>query len=513
VCVGRIAEAKDMADALGDIRGRVAVLTSNDEANALSGADPDQAQILITTQQRIERATDRRTFGAAAAFLYRGAVRAVRVWDESWLPGVPIAITGDDLGFLPKLIRPRSPECADAVMRFAEGLSRVADGDLVDVPDFEATYGVSLYEILADTVEKTGRTSDDQKATTTALIALNGRTARAHRDNRNSRTILTYHDTLPDDLLPLLVLDASGRVRTTYEWMERGRGIVRLREAVKDYSPLTVYAWRTSGSKSGFAQNGSGLVKGITETILRKPDDRWLVVVHKSGDRSKDADGDAWQATGGTYGAAIRRLLPKHVSENVAIITWGRHMATNEFKDVANVILAGTLFMRESWYVALTHLAQDRDVVPGFASRAEVVETMKGEHAHLAMQAVCRGRVRKSDGAHCQSMTAYIIASPRSGIPKDLARIYPGCRVRPWNPLQPPLRGKLKAAVEYVKEAMARGETWIPLAKIRNAVRMSAKDWRRRITKSAGWKQAIADLGLATTKGHRGALGLTRAAS
>jgi hypothetical protein len=96
-------------------------------------------------------------------------------------------------------------------------------------------------------------------------------------------------------------------------------------------------------------------------------------------------------------------------------------MATNVFASTPNVILAGTLFMRDSYYTALTHLAQDRDVSPGLIGQADVDRTMRGEHANLVLQALCRGRVRKSDDARCLPMTAYVIASTLSGIPEDLA--------------------------------------------------------------------------------------------
>src|SRR6476646_2920637 len=108
----------------------------------------------------------------------------------------------------------------------------------------------------------------------TALITLNGRVARIRRENRNGPTMLTYRDTLPDDLAPLLVLDASARVRQTYRWMEQHRGsVVRLTPATKNYEPLTIHTWQTSGSKSGFGTNGDVLTKGIADTILTKPDE------------------------------------------------------------------------------------------------------------------------------------------------------------------------------------------------------------------------------------------------
>jgi len=41
------AEAKDLAERLAEIRQHVAVLTNDKDANALSGSDPEQAQLLI----------------------------------------------------------------------------------------------------------------------------------------------------------------------------------------------------------------------------------------------------------------------------------------------------------------------------------------------------------------------------------------------------------------------------------------------------------------------------------
>ena len=82
----------------------------------------------------------------------------------------------------------------------------------------------------------------------TALMRLNGRVARIRRENRNGPTMLTYRDTLPDDLAPLLVLDASARVRQTYRWMEQRRGSAAgLTPATKNYEPLTIHAGQESG--------------------------------------------------------------------------------------------------------------------------------------------------------------------------------------------------------------------------------------------------------------------------
>jgi hypothetical protein len=96
--------------------------------------------------------------------------------------------------------------------------------------------------------------------------------------------MLDYRETLPQGLAPLVVLDASGRVRSTYsQWEENRDGLVRLSPAPKSYKNLTVHCWQRGGGKSAFNQNGRTLIEGIVSTINTKPDEDWLVVFHKDG--------------------------------------------------------------------------------------------------------------------------------------------------------------------------------------------------------------------------------------
>jgi hypothetical protein len=312
--------------------------------------------------------------------------------------------------------------------------------------------------------------------------------------------MLSYRDTLPPDLAPMIVLDASGRVRETYAYMEKetGRGIIeRLREARKDYAPLTVHTWQVSGSKSGFETNGPDLIAGIAQTIMTKPDERWLCVHHKR-DRKV-----------GDVAKGIRQKLDADVWANVRTITWGEHMATNLYADVPNVILAGTLFMRPSHYTALTHLAQGQDTAPGLASPEDVARTTRGEHANFILQALCRGRVRKSNGDRCLPMTAYIIASARSGIPDDLTTIFPGCTVLDWNARKKGLTGKPKMALEFITTALGDAP-WVSYRDV--AAGIGSKDYgnfKKLVLKHPDWPATIAHSSLEeATAGPKNARGV-----
>lgn len=56
ICLSRLTEIRRLAEALFEAGSTVAIRTSNDDLNALSNvADPEHAQVLIITQQRLER--------------------------------------------------------------------------------------------------------------------------------------------------------------------------------------------------------------------------------------------------------------------------------------------------------------------------------------------------------------------------------------------------------------------------------------------------------------------------
>lgn len=496
VSVFTIAEAAAMAEAMQDIRGSLCVLTSDATANALGGAEANDAQVLITTQNRLGRLTADRPFSSVTAFFYQGEPRACRVWDESVLPGSAIVVGADDLMGMASRLRGLSPALVAALYAFGGRLLAMEDGAAIDVPDFATDFGVSLHDLAAHLAADNGTAARSRdRETATALLVVDGRRVRVRRDGLSGSAMLTFREELPADLPPMLVLDASGRVRETYAlWQESRQAIELLPAAVRDYSPLTVRMWKTSGAKSGWESNGERLVEGITATIVTKPAEEWLVVVH----RPTAAIGDLERT--------IRAKLPAEMRERVSFTTWGRHTGANSWADVPNVILAGTLFYPASHLTALHHLCANIPVEDGLVGAAEVNRTQRGEHRHLILQAVCRGRVRRSDGARCQPMTAYIIASPRSGIPAEMTRIFPGCTVESWEPLKVEAKGKLREAIGWVEEAFEGGRTEVSYAEVYTAIGLDKNNFAKRVAKAEAWKLAVEGLDAEIVRGPRGAL-------
>jgi hypothetical protein len=371
-------------------------------------------------------------------------------------------------------------------------LKTVADGTVLQMPDFaEDNRELDLNDLLPlfDDLTENGerKTKDDQRVALTSLWLLSGKTVTIRQDGMQGNTVIDYRDTLPEDLAPMVVLDASGRVRETYRDIERGRGtLVRLKTAVKRYDNLTVHVWQSGGGKEAFKRHGDRLAAGIARTIDTKPDERWLVVHHKKSRKVGDV------------GDAIRKKLAKTPQENVSFIQWGKHMATNEYVSYTNVILAGTLFYRPSCYEALKRLAARRPATTGAVTKEELQQVVDGENAHAILQALTRVSVRRCDGEFCHPCHAYIIASVRSGISAGLPRISPGCRLVRWRPVERSLTGYVKAAVEAVEKwaVTAKARETLPFKAVFKAIGVSSHDFKNRVRQHPEFLDAIAELGV-----------------
>jgi hypothetical protein len=482
LCVSRLSEVQRMVNDSGIPAEMLHVFTSDAELNALGGATANDARVLITTQAMVESRLAAQPFTQCPLFSYQGHPRAVRVWDEAFLPGQPITLAADDLAYVFRRLTMLSSALRDDMKGILDAVDKLPCGSVYFVPDFAADRGISLNDALA----VSGAGAEDERAVLSSLWFISGKRVSIRRDGKFGGALIDYRETLPADLAPMVILDASGRVRSTYGDMEASRGLERLPSAPKDYSPLTVHTWQRSGGKTAFAEDGDKLAAGIAKTIDTRPDEEWLVVHHKSRGRV------------GNVEANVVRMLGKTSPERVHFINWGNHAATNQYANVPNVILAGTLFYRASYYEALKRLAANRPASRGGVTKDELEKVQLGEHAHLILQALCRGAVRKSDGDKCHPANAYIIASVRSGIPAALPTIFPGCKVAGWSPVPRNLKGDAEAAYQFV-EAWARKASPGAVLKFRDVQREVGIDRRTftdTIRRGMPFREAIAELGV-----------------
>ncbi|NSY39291.1 DEAD/DEAH box helicase family protein [Leisingera sp. ANG59] len=429
VCLSRLDEIRRLVDEAGLNEADFAVLCSDKEVVDLSATKADAAQVLFTTQQMLAKRCAGRRMSEIREFRYLGQARAVRVWDETIEPGEVITMSADELAAMLSPLRRISPVLADQVQALQFDLTTSPPGQILQMPALEALFTIAIDEVPA---------TEDFRKRLDKLKAMAGRAARINRTHGNRVIALNIRDALPSDLAPLLVLDASGRVRHTYSaWEAHGYGLARLRSAPKDYAPLQIHLMDQGGGKDGWRRNGDQLAREVATVIDTKPDEPWLVVHHKV------------QAGVDPVGL-IKGYVKKADLSRVSFLHWGAHQATNAFKDVPNVVLAGLLHLPGSQLLGLTYASSGRSVADDPpAGLTEQIE--QGELGHGIVQAVGRGSVRGFDAGKCLPCSAYIIAGKRYGLAQALPQWLPGCRLTSWRPRHKPLSGKVRQAVEFVE--------------------------------------------------------------
>jgi hypothetical protein len=482
VCVGRLDQLADAVDEIVEAASLLphewAILTSDKALNARTTTPPGEARILFTSHAMVEhRCRGHRSFKTVDAFHYRGQPRAVKLWDESAVPGKPITIPWTTIGGLAHLFARRFKPLSRALEALAMDIVRRPEGDIVEVPDFEEAHGVDLNAAYGAAWSEADREDIDN------LWALRGRHVTIRHQYKT--TVLDFRDTLPADIGPLLVLDASGRVRTLYQRWEQDRGgLRRLKQAVKSFAPMELFVMDRGGGKEAFnvGPKRDALLAAIAQTIRSRPDEPWLVVHHK-------VDNDV-----GDIPADLSALVP---DADMSFVPWGAHDSTNRYKHIANVILAGTLFLPNSAYEAHARLGSNHPSSAGPYPGDKVKEVKLGEHAHRIIQAVCRGAARQCVGDSCPPCRTYVIAAPNSGIKALLPAIFRGASVSTWEAPSKAVRGKAEVAVEFVKAALAADpEAVVSFSVAGKHVGLDPSNFSKLVRKNRAFQASLRELGV-----------------
>ena len=252
-----------------------AVLTADPELNGLGCGSPPKARVLFTTHSMIEKRCERTgSFERVAAFHYQGEPRAVRIWDEAILPGQPLTISRDALALLLAPLRGRYPALVGDIENLFTSLKTTKSGTVICLPDLAEVHDVDLNEVLELVAER-----PEQELAAEVLWFLFGEHVTVRQDGALGNTMLDYKDTLPDDIKPLLALDASARVRTVYDCWQEGRGgITKLPTAPKRYDDLSIHVWNRGGGKSAFRKDGDAACR---RHRLHDPDEAGRGMAHR----------------------------------------------------------------------------------------------------------------------------------------------------------------------------------------------------------------------------------------
>lgn len=515
IAVNRISEARDMAEALKDHRAKLGLIVGAKHATELQAMgghlEADTAQIVVTTQAALKE-TMRRAgdFNAAARYFFNGERRRVVLWDEAISFNRPVVLDGDAVVKLAAALRRQSGDAAAALKRWSADLDSHPAG-LCTVPDF-TSLGVDFVRL-----EQEAET-DEQAAQARALSIISGEAGHVLRSNASASSLVTYVPELPSSLMPVLVTDASaarGVHHQSYQMMSSTRPVVRLKEATKAYTNLTLRIVPTAASRSIYrkvnSHEGRDLIDMIVGYIRRVALEPVLVVSYKS----------AFTIHGikeRTIRDAVDARLTDDERARVSHMTWGSHTATNDHKAVARVVFAGLNFMPAAAAYAASGAALGKPMntaaVEDHPTGEQVKDMERGMLRDSTLQAVLRGAARMGIDGDCGRQEVVIPQAPQTGLSTaDYMGMFPGCKVARDLTLLPlkPLKGRLLKCSAVVLRRHEAGDHEITDPSIYGELEMGRADYGK-LKRKEEWVAWLSAVGWHQAKLGGGIMGLRRRA-
>lgn len=435
-------------EALGVKKTEYAVYTGagNKHNNwGMGKANAGKAPVLLTTHAMIERRIIGKDWDECDEFFYKEKPRLLKIWDESIAPGKTITVGQPRLfGLLSCNVKPAA--LYNTIHKFVYEVSVAKNGDKVDIPDFADHY--ELGSAIASI--KSSRNELNLTDTLADLWELSGRAARVAYDGKSAKnTLVQYRLDKTDAMLPMLCLDASARVKGSYELQERNQGnIHRLKGSPKSYSNVTFNILPKTRGKTLYGKRYTDTINDVVSLIERFSDKNILVLHPKVGWGLGDIPGDVMAALTAPKGMIAQNREPP---KNLVFCNWGKHTATNEYKDSNVIIAATTLFYPESALQATTRLSADRDVEFD-VERYEYQIVRRGAMLADFLQAFSRGCMRELEGNEAKACRVFVPLSDRRLV-KLLPDVFPGATfLRGWGP------DKVKMKKEAIVDKPTREE-------------------------------------------------------
>ena len=416
----RLDQVKRVTEEAGLEEHQFAVRTGkvNTELNALglhktkNGrriSDHTNAQVLFTTQQKLRQiAYYREHF--SAIFPFRGRARMVRIWDESIMPREAITISPEQI----ELAAAHFNRHPDVLAKLRMWAQRLSGAEVTKMPQI-------IPELQWDGITPEffkGLKGGSPEAT---LYHLSG-FLRVHQDHITGRTsLLASRRCLPKGFVPVLILDASGAVRATYDVWQRSGELVRLHAPGKLYTNLTIRHIEMAAGRGAYndAVKREAMADVVASLLYETPGHEPMLVVTR-----KDCHQELREQI--EQKVRTKGLDPSRLHW----LTWGKHTATNEFQHIKHVVLVGLLQYPSAANESLLR-ACTRNMPASTPAHIAPLEAIRnGEIDHHVLQAVSRGATRRTvDGdvpAGCTLTCLFSSVGAKGVQPQRLAKLFPG---------------------------------------------------------------------------------------
>ncbi|MGN7161826.1 hypothetical protein [Sphingomonas sp. SAFR-052] len=492
IAVSSLDQIKSIIDRAKLGKDDFACITSDDDLN-MSGVGllkATTAPILFTSHKMIRTRTSGKLWSSAKEFYFNGQVRRLKIWDEGLVYCEPLTIPLDHITTLAVDIEIPNRAFADTLKAFVNrattahgsGIPEVAiPKDIVAIAKgFLSTQrgdgkraAIPLPRRSRATLESLARSANQPLS----IKAYSG----AH-----NRVLVGAVEPLPDDFAPAIILDASGRTRTTYSQMDDALGnLVRLAPAVHDYRNLDIQLHRMNTGKSALVgEDAVAVFKLAAGKISAKPKEAWLIIGPKAD-----------ESIGLDIESSIKDALPLAVSSmaSVSFLHWGAHTATNRYKDIKNIIIIGGNCYNDPSYDALEIASTGCAKGPTFASTSGYVR--KGEFKSHSLQAVMRGNARNITNGACGECELHILV-PRKFTKRDISDTFPGAKISDCT-----VHKLKKGTFPYevfrfvAREMFLRGKSVLPKSEVIDAVGCS-KNHMSKVMKNPTLSRIFSKLGV-----------------
>jgi len=468
ICLSTIREIEEVIPRSGLGKADYAVLvTASNPLNQLGrgASERDKARVLFTTHSMMEKRLRGKLLAFNESLHFEGKARTLRIWDESLLPRTPVSIRVDDMAGLASPLRGNFPGFVAAVEAFVLSVRTMGAGGSVMVPAFTSDISSAL---------PSKRLDPDEEKTVDALLRMQGCRMQVVHDRYHGLALVGATQALPDDIKPLIILDASGRVSSTYDlWETHGTNLVRLPSVAADYANLSVHVWQNPAGKKylGNGANRRRIVEELVRIINANPSEPWLVIGKKDSlvEIQKEVD-DA-----------------KPRSARVEYLNWGAHFGVNDYREFKNIIVIGawphTSAAYQARYIAAT------GACPSTLSGKEWTKIKSGELKGNLLQAICRGNVRNHTGGRCGDSTVYLIVDKGCRPLRLVRETFPGCKVLDWTPIMATPSKHAAAVIEVIKKAFEEPS----LARLRKAVVLTRAGISAKVASGVYRHRAVAE--------------------
>lgn len=508
ICVPYLREIPELVERIDPTGENIFVYTANEECNALGVPmhRGQEAQIAITTQQMIDTRLRRGVpLEDIPPFRFGGGVRTVRAWDESCVPWIELAVTTDQLTCLPQIFRKDYPEVSRIISDLANKLEHAEPGTVLRCPDLADQNGLysDEWEYIRRRAFEDEEDASPERRIAEHLGLMIGQEVGVRRDNMHNVNAITWRDSIPDSMMPIVVLDASGQCKTVYDYYGRATNQLEIfTTSRKSYAAVDVGIMNIGTGKSSWRDpNKFDQLIELTAANINAKDEVTLVSIQKP---------DAQKPRFGHAIPDLEKLIREKITIEAPVhfLTVGNTRQTNDYRHVQRIVSAGHFTLPDYIAEARTRGAKRlamRDELDNLSPKELQESETKSEY----LQFLGRGSIRICDGEESKPCDISIMASDRSGLDIGMMcfELLPGCSVHdiPVPGREPPKRFQV---CDQIIEAMDGQET-LNFSDIPDGV-VSRQRWSRDTSKRTDVLEYFDERGFRIERGGPGRTGQNR---